>query len=118
MFPDPMTGLSINSVAQSLPRVSMGDLKGIYQTNDEVFKMTISHTVQGNGRVRSLVRLDHRKIVTNPLDSSNDFDTASIQLIIDRPAYGFSVTEIDYDVQGLKGWATTAFVTKLFGKES
>jgi hypothetical protein len=56
--------------------------------------------------------------VTNPLDSTNDYDTESTQIVIDRPAFGFSATQCDYNWAGLKTYLDTAAITKLFGGES
>jgi predicted Zn-dependent peptidase len=64
------------------------------------------------------VRVDQRAIVTNPLDSAADYDSISAEVIIDRPDYGFTVTQVDQLLAALKAQLTTAFVTKLYGNES
>jgi hypothetical protein len=121
MFADPQS-ITIAGTPNSLPRLSQ-ETKGntvtsIYATQDESLKLTISHQTQGNGRVRSVFRLDKRAIVTNPLDSSNDYDTTSIYTVIDRPAYGFTVTAVQDLVAGLNAAMSSATVAKLYGKES
>lgn len=117
MFTDPQS-ITVNSVAQSMPRVSVGDLKAVYKKGDQTYTLTISHQLVGGDRVRSMVRIDQRKVVTNPLDNSNDYDTLGVYLVFDRPQYGWSETEVDYVVQALKGWLTTGNVTALYGLQS
>lgn len=118
MFSEPIT-FTVNGVAQSLKRVQMGPgLASTYQNADESWKMTISHEQPKNGRIRSQVRVDQRKIVTNPLDSSNDYDTMTFYCVLDRPAYGFSILEAEYIVAAFQAFLTSPNVDKLYGKES
>jgi hypothetical protein len=117
MFSDPQS-VTVNSVAQSMPRVETGTRKSIYQKNDQTFTLTISHQTLNNGRIRSLARLDQRAIVTNPLDSTNDYDTLTYYFVIERPAYGFTMTQVEQLVAGFNSWLTTGNVDKLFGQES
>lgn len=118
MFTDP-TPITVNGVLTNLARVLMSGFSATYQTADELLKLINSHTVQNNGRVKHLVRLEQRKVVTNPVDSSqSDYDFCGVSIQIDRPSYGFSATEVDYLVAALKAHLTTAVVTKLYGKES
>lgn len=117
MFTDPQS-ITVNAVAQSMPRVETGTRKSIYQKNDQTFTLTISHQTGANGRLRHLARFDQRAIVTNPLDSSNDYDTLSVYTVIDRPSYGFTMTQTEQLVTGFQSWLNTACVDKLFGQES
>jgi hypothetical protein len=65
-----------------------------------------------------MARVDNRAIVTNPLDSSNDYDTLSFYIVIDRPEFGFSGTDVSNLVTGFKTWLDATMVGKLFGQES
>jgi hypothetical protein len=65
-----------------------------------------------------MVRIDQRAIVTNPLDSTNDYDTLSFYSVIDRPVYGFTTAQIEQLVTGFQAWLTTGNVDKLIGTES
>jgi len=56
--------------------------------------------------------------VTNPLDSTNDYDTLTYYFVIERPAYGFTMTQVEQLVAGFNSWLTTGNVDKLFGQES
>jgi hypothetical protein len=116
MFADPQS-ITINAVAKSMARYLSEGLKSVYQTADETFRLTISHTKSGD-RTRSMVRIDQRAIVTNPLDSTNDYDTLSFYCVLDRPSYGFTQAQIEYLVAGLKTWLDNTALGKLTGSES
>lgn len=115
-FADPQS-VTINSVAQSLPRVMTEGKKAVYQKNDQNVTLTLSHQ-SSKGRVRSLTRLDQRAIVADPLTSENDFGELGLQLVMDRPEYGFTLAQVQYLVAALKGWLTDDNVAKMFGQES
>lgn len=117
MFSDPQS-VTINSVAQSMPRVSSKDKSAIYMKADQSFTLTISHTPRGKGHIGSLVKLEQRAVVTNPLDSTNDYDTMSVSLVLDRPGYGFTQTQAEQLVAGFCAYLTTGNVDKLWGQES
>lgn len=122
MFSDPIS-ITIAGAAKTLNRVSTGDRKATYQTADELWTLTISHqqTGKGNTRTRSLIVLTQKKVVTNPLDSSNDYDTMSYQVVVDRPAFGFSQQELIDAITGFNAWevaSSNAAVAKIYGKES
>jgi predicted Zn-dependent peptidase len=56
--------------------------------------------------------------VTDPLTSVNDYDTLSFYVVIDRPLYGFSSTEVEQIIAGLKTWLDNTAIDKLYGLES
>jgi hypothetical protein len=116
MFADPIS-VTVNSVAQSMPRVETNGRKSVYQKGDETFTLTISHAKTGS-RVRSMARSDQRAIVPDPLTSVNDYETMSFYCVIDRPEAGFSVTQVEQLVAGFQAWLTTSVVDKLYGQES
>jgi hypothetical protein len=116
MFADPQS-VTVNAVAKSMPRVSSKDLSATYLKDDQTFKLTISHTTS-NKRIRSMVRIDQKEIVADPLTSENDYETLSFYFVVDRPEVGFSSTQVDYLVQGLKTWLDSTAVGKLFGLQS
>lgn len=113
---DPQS-VTVNAVAQSMPRVEVGTKKAAYITNDENFRLDVSHSDSGN-RVRSLVKVTQRKVVTDPLSSENDYDTSSLQIVLDRPKVGFSLAELEHLRTGVLAWYTTAKFAQLFGQES
>jgi len=65
-----------------------------------------------------MARIDNKAIVTNPLDSSNDFDTLSFYVVIDRPVFGFTSTQVDQLITGFKTWLDATTISKLFAEES
>lgn len=117
MFADPQS-VTVNSVAQSMPRVSSKDRTTVYQKNDLSFTLTISHTPGAKGRTRSMARIDQRAVVTNPLDSTNDYDTLTFYVVMDRPSYGFTMVQAEQLIAGFQAWLNTAAVDRLWGQES
>jgi len=117
LFSDPQT-ITVNAVAQVCPRVETNGKVSIYQKNDLTFTLKISHQPQGNQRVRSMVRVDQRSVVPDPLTSVNDYETLSAYLVIDRPLAGFSMAQVEQLVAGLKTFLDTTAVDKLYGQES
>jgi hypothetical protein len=117
MFSDPQS-VTVNSVAQSMPRVENDGTKSIYKKNDETYTLTISHNKAGKDRIRSMVRIDQRAIVPDPLTSVNDYETLTFYIVVDRPQVGFSSTDVNNLVSGLKTWLDSTAVGKLYGQES
>jgi hypothetical protein len=117
MFSDPQS-ITINAVAKSMPRIESAGTSSRYSMDDETFKLSISHSKQSGDRVRSVVRVDQRAVVPDPLTSVNDYENLGVYLVIDRPTVGFTSTQVDYVVQGLKTWLSSGSVVKMFGQES
>lgn len=112
---DPQT-LTVNSVAKTLNRIKSDGFRSEYSMDDETFKMTVSHQ-EAKGRTRRMVRADQRVIAANPLTSIQEYKTLGVYIVIDEPEYGFSDTDIDYLVQALKTWASSANVLKVLGNQ-
>jgi hypothetical protein len=117
MFTDPVS-ITINSVAQSMPRVSQKDRSAVYMKADQSFTLSLSHSNAAKGHIRSVARLDQRAVVTNPLDSTNDYDTLTFYCVLDRPSYGFTQAQAEQIVAGFQAWLTAGIVDKLWGQES
>jgi len=115
VFSDPQS-ITINAVAKSLPRILIGGTNATYQNSDGSWKLSISHQ-RSKGRIRSLVRVDNTKVVTDPITSQNDSDFSSVQVVWDRPEVGFSMTEIEQQTAGVMAYVTTANVDKIYGGE-
>lgn len=116
MLADPQS-VTVNAVAQSMPRTIVGTKQATYAKSDETFKLNISHA-NSKGRIRSMARIDQRAIVADPLTAVNDYETLSVYLVIDRPEVGFSSTQVDQLVTGFKSWLDSTMVGKLYGQES
>lgn len=118
MFQDPQS-ITINAVAQSLSRIKTDGLSSTYSTSDGLYVLVLSHEITKANRVRSLIKLTQKKVVTNPLDNTNDYDTTTIQITIDRPEFGWSATELGYLLSGLPAWVNSGGnVLKIYTKES
>jgi len=117
MLTDPQV-LTVNSVAKSMPRVETNGRKSVYQTDDSLFSQTISHRTTSAGRVQSLYATEQRGLVTSPIDSSVDYDSVKINVTIDRPGYGFTVTQIQQLMAAIKANLTDSLVAQLFGQQS
>lgn len=115
-FADPQS-VTVNSVAQSLARISSNGGSSEYQKDDRSYKLTISRTI--GKRRRYLVRLDARKIAPDPLASANNLEyTTAVYAVIDCPKIGYTNAEIRDIALGLVGWLTSANVLKVVGDEN
>lgn len=115
-FTDPQS-ITVNSVAKSMPRVKTEGSRSEYAMADETFRMTISHQ-ESKSRTRRMIRVDQRVVATDPLTSISEYKTLGVYIVIDEPEYGFADADIDYVVQALKTWASTANVLKVLGSET
>lgn len=118
-FADPQT-VTINAVANSLPRTSVRDSASIYASADGNTALTISHAY--GKRNRRVARLDFRKTAPDPLyPAQNTPFNMSCYVVVDVPKVGFSVTEQKQIVDALTGYLTAtsgAATTRLLGGES
>ena len=108
---DPQT-ITVNSIAKTLNRISTDGLKSVYQTDDGIYKMTISHQDTGK-RVRRMVRIDHKVIAADPISALNESKTLGFYLVIDEPNFGFDDAAISLDVAALVAWLTPTNVGKV-----
>jgi hypothetical protein len=115
-FTDPQS-VTVNAVAQSMPRVESNGQKSVYRKADGTFTLTISHQ-QSKGRIRSTARIDQRAVVPDPLTAVNDYETLTFYFVIDRPDVGFTDTQVNQLKTGLASWLSDANGSKLFGLES
>lgn len=118
-FADPQS-VTISGTAISLPRVSSGDNKGAFQSNDGNTRLSIAD--QYGNRVRRTIRLDSTKVAADPLISgANNYYSMSTYLVVDTPKVGYTVAEAKAVVDALVAYlaaSTGANVTKLLGGES
>jgi len=118
-FTDPQS-VTINAVANSLPRTSSGVNVGVFTKDDGNVKLSVSHTY--GKRTRRTIRLDHAKIAADPLISANSIRySMSAYLVVDVPITGYTVVEAKQIVDGLTAYLTAssgARVTQLLGGEN
>jgi hypothetical protein len=117
--------ITIAGTTHSLPRVRTRDMAADYQNADQTVFENVSHLAvpkrksESGAGVRSLVAVEQRKIVADPLNAeSQEFKTLRIQVVIDRPIYGFSSTEVDALWTAFKTQFNTAMMAKVYGQES
>lgn len=89
MFADPLANVTYNAVAQTMPRVSQSGQRSVYRKSDGSLVATISHQTTGNGKVRSMIRIDRNVDVNSDLV----LDTESAYVVLERPLIGFSETD-------------------------
>lgn len=114
-FSDPQT-ITVNTVDKTCNLVRSDGTKSIYATADESYKLTISHQ-ESKDRTRRMVRVDNRVVAADPLTSENEYKNLGIYFVIDEPEYGFDDGDIDYVVQALTAWLSTANVTKVLSSQ-
>lgn len=118
-FADPQT-LTINAVANSLPRTSTRDSAGVFTKDTGDLKLAVSSAY--GKRVRRTARVDFRKTAADPLfPAQNAPYSMSTYIVVDVPVTGFTIAEQKQIVDGLTLWLTTssgANVTRLLGGEN
>lgn len=119
MFADPQS-VTVNAVAQSLPRTGSEGESSTYTKDDGTYKLTISHQTTKNGRVRHMARLDFNEVSADPfVPAENVRNEGAVYIVIDEPADGqFTNANLLLKVKGLRDWASDANLTKVIAGES
>jgi hypothetical protein len=79
-FADPQS-ITVDSVAQSMPRISSGVGTGAFQSNDGTWKLSVSN--QTGKRVRSLIRFD--QTLWDTVAGISSPTGCSVYLVVDSP---------------------------------
>ncbi len=118
-YSDPQT-VTINAVAQSLPRTSSGVNQGVFTKDDGNVRLTVSHNY--GKRTRRQLRIDLRKVAADPLATGyNKEYSMSTYIVVDAPNVGFTVAEQKQLVDALTGYLSAssgAKATQLLGGEN
>jgi hypothetical protein len=118
-FADPQS-VTVNSVAQSMPRTGSGNGTGTFTEADGTNSLTISHSY--GKRTRRTIRFNDKKIATNPYDTTLNQDVScSVYLVVDAPIQGYTLTELGYVVDGFLAYLSAssyAKVTQFLGGEA
>lgn len=118
MFSEPIT-ITVNAVPIAMNRRSSAGTSALYASADGLWTLEISHKDIGKDRIRSVAKLTQKKIVTNPLDSTNDWDTNVTYSVNERPRFGFTSTEMKNQFSGFSTWfVLSATQDKLLAEES
>jgi hypothetical protein len=117
MFADPQS-VTVNAVPISCPRISVGQEEATYRSADRNLQLRVSHQTT-NSRIRRMVRLDQTKIAADPLTAVNSLQKLGVYMVVDQPASEFyTVAEVDYLVDALIAWLSTANIAQVLGGES
>lgn len=117
-FADPQS-VTINAVANSLPRISSGVNTGTFQKDDATVKLSVSH--QYGTRIRRQLRIDHSKVAADVFTSDNTKYSMSAYIVVDVPETGYTLAEQKQIVDALSAYLTAstgAKVTQLLGGEN
>lgn len=119
MFADPQS-VTVNSVAQSLPRTETEGAKSVYTKDDGTYKLTLSHQVTKNGEKRHLARLDFNEMSADPfVPAENVKNEGAAYLVIVEPGEDqITNANLLLKVKGFVAWASDANLTKLIAGES
>lgn len=99
--------VTINTVATDLNRVLDKDFSSTYRSNDGTLELKVSHQ-ELSTRTRRMARLDRTVIAADPLTAENAYQKAGVYIVIDEPNYGFANSDVQYLVEALKTWLTSA----------
>jgi len=89
MLSDPLAIL-VATVATPLPRTGQGVGTSEFKDADGAHVVTIKQTKTTNGRFRREVRFTRNLVAADPISAVNKSVSASVYIVIDEPAYGFS----------------------------
>lgn len=119
MFSEPQS-VTINAVANSLPRTSSGENKGVFSKDDGTIREEVSH--QYGKRTRRMFRIDHSKIAADPLISAQNIKhSMSFYVVVDVPVTGYTITEQKQIIDGFLAQLNASsgtLITKFLGGES
>lgn len=114
---DPQS-VTIDGTAFSLPRLPGQAGRQPYTSSDGMTSLVI---LQSNGkRKRSAVRIEKRKVVTDPITGLSSYGDAAVYVMFDRPLVGFSNDELAKIFVGLSAAltaSTNALTLKVLGGE-
>jgi len=117
-YADPQS-VTINAVANSMPRISTGTNNSVYQKDDGTLKLTVSH--QLGARAKRQIRLDQSKIAPDVFTSDNVRYNAAVWIVVDQPITGYTNAELKLIVDGFVAYLSAsswANITRLLGGEN
>ena len=117
-FADPQS-VTINAVANVLPRTSSGVNSGSFTKDDGNVRLSVSHAY--GKRNRRTIRIDNSKIAPDALTGLNVKSSMSAFIVVDAPITGYSIAEQKQIVDALTAYLTAssgARVTQLLGGEN
>lgn len=110
--------VTIDGTAYTLARLPGEKGRQPYTNADGTISLV---TLQSSGkRKRSAVRIEKRKVATDPLTSINSYQDAAVYVMFDRPIVGFTNDELVKIFAGLSATmtaSTNALTLKVLGGE-
>lgn len=121
MFADPYI-VTVNAVAQSMGRTSVGNNSAVYRKDDGLYRTTIQHQL-GKSFNQRVIRLDRTTLVSDPFTTGSFLTTdESVWLVSKTPTGGLvSLAAQKQLVDGFLAKLTAssgADITKLLAGES
>jgi hypothetical protein len=117
MLSDPISIL-VATVATNLPRTGQGVGTSQFQDADGAHVVSVKQTKSAVGRFRREIRFTRNKVAADPISAVNKSVSASIYMVIDEPAYGFSDADLADMKAGLNAFTGDATIfLKLLGGE-
>jgi len=120
-FADPQS-VTINAVAQSLPRVGQGINNGSFRKEDGLVGLSVAHTTSKGRRWRRTIRLEHSKLTADPFIPTQNVQVGTnVYIVVDCPPAGYTNAEIKQVVDGFVAYLSAssgAKITQLLGGES
>lgn len=118
-FADPQS-VTVNAVAQSMPRTGSGSGSGTWRKDDGTYDLAVNHSY--GKRTRRVIRFNGNKIAADPFDTTrNERVSMSVYLVVDVPTQGYTTAEQKLVVDGFIDYldaASGAKVTQLLGGEN
>lgn len=117
-FADPQT-VTINAIANTLPRTSSGVNSGAFTKDDGTVRLSVSHAY--GKRTRRTIRVDHNKIAPDAITGINTRVSMSAYVVVDVPLSGYTTAEAKQVADGLAAYLTAssgARLTQLLGGEN
>jgi hypothetical protein len=112
---DPQT-FTVDSTPYTLNRVKSDGYRSEYASDDEAFKLTVSHQ-ESKDRTRRMIRIDNRVVAADPLTSVNEYKSLGVYIVIDEPEYGFADEDIEDIAAGLFTLADGTFLGKVLSNQ-
>lgn len=118
MLADPQS-VTISGTPVSLPAVSRNGASSVYRSADGNHQLTVTHSSsRANDRIRHEIRLDKTVVAADPVSAVNKSVQASVYLVINEPAFGFTDADLGAICSALTAFCTTGTISKVLGGES
>lgn len=105
MLAEPQS-VTIGANTRTLVKTESDKTRSVFTDRANGVRLEVSQ--QSGTRYRSLAKLTLTKVVTNPISGLLSEDSISVHIVIDRPRFGFTETEVKEVLLGELGWHTAS----------